>query len=139
MQRKPYSDPPTCAALSALPALAQVAKVQWALRVWTFWPGVAELEIRPEVRHGCSFQWPCPLVFAFEAQDLMPAAERALSMRAELPPELFTAVLRKGLFAQDMQPLRTSWKSKLHSKTHGSLSPQSPTLSFGWAQKSTTP
>ncbi|CAE7539313.1 unnamed protein product [Symbiodinium natans] len=34
-------------------------KVKWALRVWTFWPSVAELEIRP--------------------QDLMPAAERALS------------------------------------------------------------
>ncbi|CAE7874682.1 unnamed protein product [Symbiodinium necroappetens] len=45
---------------------ADLPKVQWALRVWTFWPGVAELEIRPE--------------------DLMPAAERALSMRAESLP-----------------------------------------------------
>ncbi|CAE7402285.1 unnamed protein product [Symbiodinium sp. CCMP2592] len=45
---------------------ADLPKVQWALRVWTFWPGVAELEIRP--------------------QDLMPAAERALSMRAESLP-----------------------------------------------------
>ena len=36
----------------------------------------------------------------------MPAAERALSMRAELPPELFTAVLWKGLLTQDMQPYK---------------------------------
>eukprot|EP00434_Breviolum_minutum_P037528 symbB.v1.2.033277.t1/scaffold4110.1/size46135/2 len=38
---------------------ADWAKVRWALRVWSFWPGLAELEIKP--------------------QDVMPAAEWALS------------------------------------------------------------
>ena len=39
-------------------AVSTSGKVRWALRVWSFWPGLAELEIKP--------------------QDVMPAAEWAL-------------------------------------------------------------
>ena len=44
--------------LPAWVATCVSGKVRWALRVWSFWPGVAELEIKP--------------------QDVMPAAEWAL-------------------------------------------------------------
>lgn len=45
-------------AASMATAVSTSGKVRWALRVWSFWPGLAELEIKP--------------------QDVMPAAEWAL-------------------------------------------------------------
>ncbi|CAK9026039.1 unnamed protein product, partial [Durusdinium trenchii] len=50
---------PVAANCGSCQALEEWPKVTWALRVWSFWPGLAELEIRP--------------------QDVMPAAEHALA------------------------------------------------------------